>query len=151
MADFHENDHVKEAIKFIEDLGNKISKINGDNRSKSYLFQSLSIAVQRGNGACVMGTTSSTDILEDLAYLWCFLTLFKSNNLQFNDAPIAHWYPRFLVSIQHIVPVIYKPIIKLVPTNAKTIILTFWLQKPGRKLKKELFFLSLLNSRYVYS
>ena len=39
-------------------------------RSKSYLFQSLiSIAVQRGNGAGVMGTTSSADILEDLAYL----------------------------------------------------------------------------------
>ena len=58
-----------EAIRFIEDLGNKISNMNGDKRSKSYLFQSLSIAVQRGNGACVMGTTNSVDILEDLAYL----------------------------------------------------------------------------------
>ena len=58
-----------EAIQFIEDLGNKISNMNGDKRSKSYLFQSLSIAVQRGNGACVMGTTNSVDILEDLAYL----------------------------------------------------------------------------------
>ena len=58
-----------EAIRFIEDLGNKISIMNGDKRSKSYLFQSLSIAVQRGNGACVMGTSSSSEVLDDLAYL----------------------------------------------------------------------------------
>ena len=57
------------AIQFIEDLGNEISNINDDKRSKSFLFQSLSIAVQRGNGACVLGTTSSAEILEDLAYL----------------------------------------------------------------------------------
>ena len=58
-----------EATQFIEEIGNKISNINGDKRSKSYLFQSLSIAVQRGNGACVMGTTNSAETLEDLAYL----------------------------------------------------------------------------------
>ena len=58
-----------EAISFIEDLGNKISALNGEKRSKSYLFQSLSIAVQRGNGACVMSTSDSAEILEDLFYL----------------------------------------------------------------------------------
>ena len=58
-----------EATQFIEEIGNKISSLNGDKRSKSFLFQSLSIAVQRGNGACVLGTTSSAEILEDLAYL----------------------------------------------------------------------------------
>ena len=57
------------AVQFLEDLGNKISKINGERRSKSFLFQSLGIAIQRGNASCVMGTTGSMGKLEELNYL----------------------------------------------------------------------------------
>ena len=57
------------AVQFLEDLGNKISKINGERRSKSFLFQSIGIAIQRGNASCVMGTTGSMGKLEELNYL----------------------------------------------------------------------------------
>ena len=57
------------AVQFLEDLGNKISQINGERRSKSFLFQSIGIAIQRGNASCVMGTTGSMGKLEELNYL----------------------------------------------------------------------------------
>jgi hypothetical protein len=57
------------AVHFLKDLGNKISKINGERRSKSFLFQSIGIAIQRGNASCVMGTTGSMGKLEELNYL----------------------------------------------------------------------------------
>ena len=56
-------------VHFLKDLGNKISKINGERRSKSFLFQSIGIAIQRGNASCVMGTTGSMGKLEELNYL----------------------------------------------------------------------------------
>ena len=57
------------AVQFLEDLGNKISQINGERRSKSFLFQSIGIAIQQGNASCVMGTTGSMGKLEELNYL----------------------------------------------------------------------------------
>ena len=39
----------KESDDFIVDLGRKISSITNDNRETSFLFQRLSIAIQRGN------------------------------------------------------------------------------------------------------
>ena len=36
------------AVQFLEDLGNKISQINGERRSKSFLFQSIGIAMDYG-------------------------------------------------------------------------------------------------------
>ena len=50
-------------------LGYKISKIMGERRSKSFLFQSIGIAIQRGNAWCVMGTTGSMGKFEELNYL----------------------------------------------------------------------------------
>ena len=43
----------------VQDLRHKISNINGERRSKSFLFQSIGIAIQHGNASCVMGTTGS--------------------------------------------------------------------------------------------
>jgi hypothetical protein len=57
------------AVQFLEDLGNKISNINDERRSKSFLFQSIGIAIQRGNASCVMRTTGSMGKLEELNYL----------------------------------------------------------------------------------
>jgi hypothetical protein len=45
-----------EAIKFLEDLGHKLGLINGEKRSKSFLFQSIGISIQKGNAACILGT-----------------------------------------------------------------------------------------------
>ena len=59
----------KMGLKFIKDLGSRISDRTGDKRSTSYLFQSLSMAVQRGNAASVMGTIPPHKKLDELYLL----------------------------------------------------------------------------------
>jgi hypothetical protein len=60
-----------EAKKIINEIGQKIQKITNESRSTSYLSQRISIAVQRGNAASVLGTTedSSNDKLEEIFYI----------------------------------------------------------------------------------
>jgi len=48
-----------EAIDFIYELGNRISAATSDKREPSFLFQRLSIALQKGNAACVVGALPS--------------------------------------------------------------------------------------------
>ena len=43
-------------LQFIKELGNKIRWITKEPRSTAYLFQAISVAVQRGNGSSVLGT-----------------------------------------------------------------------------------------------
>ena len=54
-----------ESIAFIDDLSKKIHAVTGDKRKKSHLFQRLSIAIQRGNAACIQCCFSETvDIVD---------------------------------------------------------------------------------------
>ncbi|XP_031330809.1 uncharacterized protein LOC116161558 [Photinus pyralis] len=46
----------REARNFVECLGKRIASITGEPRATSYLRQKISIAIQRGNAASVMGT-----------------------------------------------------------------------------------------------
>ena len=43
-------------LKLIKEVGKKIGNITGEKISTYYLLQSISIAIQRGNTASVMGT-----------------------------------------------------------------------------------------------
>jgi hypothetical protein len=53
----------EEAAAFFADVGQRIATATGEPRSKSFLMQRLSIAVQQGNAACVLGTVPmSTDL-----------------------------------------------------------------------------------------
>jgi hypothetical protein len=45
-----------EAIDFIRDLGGRVSVVTGDKRETSFLFQRLSVMLQKGNAACVLGS-----------------------------------------------------------------------------------------------
>ena len=45
-----------EAWNFVDVLGDRVARATGDVRSKSFLRQRLSIAVQRGNAAAIQGT-----------------------------------------------------------------------------------------------
>ncbi len=45
------------AKKLISDLGNKIQKETGDPRSTSFLRQRISVGIQRGNAASVLGSS----------------------------------------------------------------------------------------------
>ena len=56
-------------LKFIKDLGSKISDTTGEKRSASFLFQSLGMAIQRGNAASVTGTIPNMKSLHELFYL----------------------------------------------------------------------------------
>ena len=55
-----------DSLKFMKDLGSRISEATGEKRAKSFLFQSLSMNLQRGNALCVMGTVSHHRKLEEI-------------------------------------------------------------------------------------
>lgn len=49
------------AIEFICELGQRLQIVSKDTRAKMFLLQRLSVAVQRGNAACVLGTLADND------------------------------------------------------------------------------------------
>ena len=51
---------------FIKELGKRQEVKTGDTRSSSFLFQAISIAVQRGNALSIQGTKGEEDKEEDL-------------------------------------------------------------------------------------
>ncbi|XP_037044233.1 uncharacterized protein LOC119080104 [Bradysia coprophila] len=57
-----------ETKKFIEKLGKIIKATSGEPRSMDYLLQRISIAIQRGNAACILGTLG-TDRVDDFYVL----------------------------------------------------------------------------------
>ncbi len=59
----------QEAIEFTSALGKAISNESGEPRSTSFLRQRISIAIQKGNAACIMGTIPSSRSMEEIFYL----------------------------------------------------------------------------------
>ena len=56
----------KSSIKFLEDLGARIAAATGDKRSRSFLFQRLGIAIQRGNVISISATLPNSRKLDEL-------------------------------------------------------------------------------------
>ena len=56
-------------LKFLKDIGSRISESTGEKRSTQYLFQRLSMATQRGNVASILGTTPNMRNLDEIFYL----------------------------------------------------------------------------------
>ena len=54
------------AVKFIQDLGSRIAEATGEERSTSFIFQSIGMAIQRGNAMSVLGTTPNTKDLHEI-------------------------------------------------------------------------------------
>ena len=46
---------------FLKELGHRLRQVSGEANSFQYLAQRLSVAIQRGNSASVMGTTNGDD------------------------------------------------------------------------------------------
>ena len=46
---------------FIKELGHRLRQVSGEANSFQYLAQRLSVAIQRGNSASVMGTMNGDD------------------------------------------------------------------------------------------
>ena len=57
------------SLEFIKELGARLTRVNKDDRSTSYLFQSLSMIVQKGNAASILGTIPEAEELEEVYYL----------------------------------------------------------------------------------
>ena len=50
----------------VKEIGRKVMEETGEKRSTFFLFQSISIALQRGNASCVLGTVPQTEGLEEI-------------------------------------------------------------------------------------
>ena len=48
-----------EGVSFVRDLGKRLTEVSRDLRETAYLFQRLSIAIQRGNALSVLATLNS--------------------------------------------------------------------------------------------
>ena len=51
-------------LEFLNDLGSRISDVTGGTQDMSFLFQRLSIALQKGNAACMYKPGPLIDTLE---------------------------------------------------------------------------------------
>ena len=58
-----------EGLNFIKMIGQKIQQLTGNKRSTFFIFQSISIAVQRGNAASILGTVKPGKKLDEIYYL----------------------------------------------------------------------------------
>jgi hypothetical protein len=58
-----------EASVFIPDIGRRILAATHEWRSAEFLYERLSLAIQQGNAACVLGTLPKSACLEVLFYL----------------------------------------------------------------------------------
>ena len=54
-----------EGLKFVEEIGSRITMVTGDKRETSHLFQSLGIAIQRGNIISILGSIPSCKLLPE--------------------------------------------------------------------------------------
>ena len=57
-------------LKFVKKVGSLIADKTHEKRSTSFLFQALSIALQRGNYLAITGTLGETDAcMEEISFL----------------------------------------------------------------------------------
>lgn len=59
----------KIALRLVKQIGTKIASVSGDNRSTQYLIQRISIALQRGNAASMLGSLPSGQKLDEVFLL----------------------------------------------------------------------------------
>ncbi|KAH0814781.1 hypothetical protein GEV33_008010 [Tenebrio molitor] len=59
----------KEAIDFINVIGNRLIAESGDSKSKKFLFERISLAIQRGNAASIRGTFPDSAVLSEIFVL----------------------------------------------------------------------------------
>ncbi len=55
-----------DALRLIQRIGQKVSDVTGEVRATSYLFQRMSIILQRGNAASILGTLPAGRGLEEI-------------------------------------------------------------------------------------
>ena len=58
-----------EASAFSKDLSKRIERVTSEPRSEQFIMQTLSITIQRGNAACILGTVHPSNKLDELFYV----------------------------------------------------------------------------------
>ena len=56
-------------LKFVKEIGQRIEEHTGDKQSTTYLFQRISMAIQRGNSISIRGTVPDGKSLDEIFYL----------------------------------------------------------------------------------
>jgi hypothetical protein len=59
----------KEAINFINVIGNRLIAESDDSKSKKFLFERISLGIQRGNAATIWGTFPDSPLLSEIFVL----------------------------------------------------------------------------------
>jgi hypothetical protein len=59
----------KEAVDFINVIGNRLIAESGDSKSKKFLFERISLAIQRRNAASIRGTFPDSALLSEIFVL----------------------------------------------------------------------------------
>ena len=64
-----------EKVTFLKELGARIRTVTKERRSFEFLMQRFSVAIHRGNAACILGTLPSASDLDDIysfvnLYIW---------------------------------------------------------------------------------
>ena len=55
-----------QGLKLMKEIGRKIREVTGEKRSTFFLLQNISMAIQRGNASCVIGTVPVSEGLEEV-------------------------------------------------------------------------------------
>lgn len=55
-----------QGLSLIKEIGRKIREVTGEKRSTFYLLQNISMAIQRGNAPCIIGTVPVSEGLEEV-------------------------------------------------------------------------------------
>jgi hypothetical protein len=59
----------QEGLRFLRQIGGRLSEVTGEKRSLTFLLQRIAIAVQRGNAASIIGTLPHGKGLDEIYYL----------------------------------------------------------------------------------
>ena len=55
-----------QGLRLLKEIGSKIRDVTHEKRSTFYLLQRLSIAIQRGNAACILGSVPESESLDEV-------------------------------------------------------------------------------------
>jgi hypothetical protein len=61
--------NCKKAMDLINVIGNRLITESGDSKSKKFLFESISFAIQRGNAASIRGTSRFRIIVGNFCFV----------------------------------------------------------------------------------
>jgi hypothetical protein len=62
-------DYKQYSIDLINVIGNRLIAESGDSKSKKFLFERISLAIQRGNAASIRGTFPDSALLSEIFVL----------------------------------------------------------------------------------